>query len=39
MKTITAVPIGESCIVKQLHGEGGAKRRRMEKCVNKGGED
>ncbi|MCR5096683.1 MAG: ferrous iron transport protein A [Erysipelotrichaceae bacterium] len=36
MKTLKEVPIGETCIVKKLHGEGAVKRRIMDMGVTKG---
>jgi len=36
MKTLDAVPIGESCKVLKLHGEGPVKRRIMDMGITKG---
>lgn len=36
MKTLKDVPVGESCIVKKLHGEGPVKRRIMDMGITKG---
>ncbi len=35
MKTLRDVPVGESCVVKKLHGEGAVKRRIMDMGVTK----
>ena len=36
MKTLREVPIGSSCTVKKLHGEGAVKRRIMDMGITKG---
>lgn len=36
MKTLRQVKIGETCIVKKLHGEGALKRRIMDMGITKG---
>ena len=36
MKTLRDVPVGESCVVKKLHGEGAVKRRIMDMGITKG---
>ena len=36
MKTLKQVPIGDSCKVKKLHGEGAVKRRIMDMGITKG---
>jgi ferrous iron transport protein A len=35
MKTLRDVKIGETCVVKKLHGEGAVKRRIMDMGVTK----
>jgi ferrous iron transport protein A len=35
MKTLRDVPVGETCVVKKLHGEGAVKRRIMDMGVTK----
>ena len=35
MKTLRDVPIGETCVVKKIHGEGAVKRRIMDMGVTK----
>ena len=35
MKTLKNVPVGETCKVKKLHGEGAIKRRIMDMGVTK----
>ena len=35
MKTLRDVEIGETCVVKKLHGEGAIKRRIMDMGVTK----
>ena len=35
MKTLRDVEIGETCVVKKLHGEGAVKRRIMDMGVTK----
>ncbi len=35
MKTLRDVKIGETCLVKKLHGEGAVKRRIMDMGVTK----
>lgn len=35
MKTLKDVSIGETCVVKKLHGEGAVKRRIMDMGVTK----
>jgi len=36
MKTLREVKIGESAVVKKLHGEGAVKRRIMDMGITKG---
>lgn len=36
MKTLKEVEVGQSCVVKKLHGEGAVKRRIMDMGVTKG---
>lgn len=36
MKTLKDIKIGESCVVKKLHGEGALKRRIMDMGITKG---
>ena len=36
MKTLRDVKVGETCIVKKLHGEGPVKRRIMDMGITKG---
>ena len=36
MKTLRDVEVGQSCVVKKLHGEGAVKRRIMDMGVTKG---
>ena len=36
MKTLREVPIGSTCKVKKLHGEGAVKRRIMDMGITKG---
>lgn len=36
MKTLKEVKIGESAVVKKLHGEGAVKRRIMDMGITKG---
>ena len=36
MNTLREVPIGSSCVVKKLHGEGAVKRRIMDMGITKG---
>ena len=36
MNTLREVPIGSSCKVKKLHGEGAVKRRIMDMGITKG---
>ena len=36
MKTLKDVLVGETCVVKKLHGEGPVKRRIMDMGVTKG---
>ena len=36
MKTLREVAIGNSCVVKKLHGEGAVKRRIMDMGITKG---
>ncbi len=36
MKTLRDVPIGGTCTVKKLHGEGAVKRRIMDMGITKG---
>lgn len=36
MKTLKQVKIGDTCIVKKLHGEGALKRRIMDMGITKG---
>lgn len=38
MKTLKEVKIGESAIIKRLHGEGALKRRIMDMGLTKGTE-
>ena len=38
MNTLREVPIGSSCKVKRLHGEGAVKRRIMDMGITKGSE-
>ena len=38
MKTLKAVRIGQSAIIKKLHGEGAVKRRIMDMGLTKGTE-
>ena len=38
MKTLKEVKIGESAIIKRLHGEGALKRRIMDMGITKGTE-
>ncbi len=36
MKTLREVPVGETCTVVKLHGEGAVKRRIMDMGITKG---
>ena len=36
MKTLRDVAIGDTCVVKKLHGEGAVKRRIMDMGITKG---
>ena len=36
MNTLREIPIGSSCVVKKLHGEGAVKRRIMDMGITKG---
>ncbi len=36
MKTLKDVLVGETCVVKKLHGEGPVKRRIMDMGITKG---
>lgn len=36
MRTLREIKIGESCIVKRIHGEGALKRRIMDMGITKG---
>ena len=36
MKTLRDVAIGDTCVVKKLHGEGAVKRRIMDMGLTKG---
>ena len=36
MKTLRDVPVGETVVVKRLHGEGPVKRRIMDMGITKG---
>ena len=36
MKTLKQIPIGESAVVKKIHGEGALKRRIMDMGITKG---
>ena len=36
MKTLNTVPVGQSCKVVKLHGEGPVKRRIMDMGITKG---
>jgi ferrous iron transport protein A len=36
MKTLKEVKVGETVVVKKLHGEGGVKRRIMDMGITKG---
>ncbi len=36
MKTLKDVSVGETCVVKRLHGEGALKRRIMDMGITKG---
>lgn len=38
MKTLRDVPIGSTCKVKRIHGEGALKRRIMDMGITKGAE-
>lgn len=38
MKTLKEVKVGESAVVKRLHGEGATKRRIMDMGITKGTE-
>ena len=35
MKTLKDIPVGQTCTVKKLHGEGAVKRRIMDMGVTK----
>ena len=36
MKTLKDVGVGETCVVKRLHGDGPVKRRIMDMGITKG---
>ncbi|MGL4986416.1 MAG: FeoA family protein [Treponemataceae bacterium] len=38
MKTLHDIPLGETVIIKKLHGEGAVKRRIMDMGITKGAE-
>jgi len=38
MKTLRDVPIGETCVIERLHGEGALKRRIMDMGLTRGTE-
>lgn len=38
MKTLKQIPIGQSAVIKRLHGEGALKRRIMDMGLTKGTE-
>lgn len=38
MKTLKQIPVGQSAVIKRLHGEGALKRRIMDMGLTKGTE-
>ena len=38
MNTLRQVKVGQTCIVKRVHGEGALRRRIMDMGITKGGE-
>lgn len=38
MKTLKDVPVGETCVIDRLHGEGALKRRLMDMGLTRGTE-